>query len=425
MSFSTGPKIVTDGLIMHVDAANHKSYGNRNILSWNNWVAGVGGGVSGYNPSQTVSSENARVSDTDPWGNTNIVWETRASGDGNNDGGWDTDYFTIDPSKKYRFSVWMRRTSSTTGGTFYFGCHGGGGSGYISRMDGGADEGNPYWHCNGPANYTQNVWYLVVAHIYPYGTPNKSEWDSDSGIYTISGGKVSGLNGCNVGYELRWLGNNTAANHRSYHFYCGDSTTKLQFFQPRVDVCDGTQPTISDLLNSNSGGQLTDLSGNGNHVIITGGPSYSANKFTLNGSTQGFTRTSAMNNIGKTNTVVLVYKTTDVTELWVRGNQSNSYYLSASDNNNYYHSNVGSPSNYVDLNSVSNPYASGYKDNKYHMWEAKNVDFTSWTYFEWFLYPTPWQLSGDVAAIMVYNRSLTADESRQNYNALKGRFNFA
>jgi hypothetical protein len=212
--------------------------------------------------------------------------------------------------------------------------------------------------------------------------------------------------------------------HRVYHYYCGDNTSRFQLFNPRVDVCDGTEPTISDLLNNNPGGQLTDLSGNGNHVIITGGPSYSANKFTLDGSTQGFTRTSAMNNVGTTNTVVVVYKTTDIQELWVMGNQNSGWYLSASNNNNYYHSNVGSPSNYVDLNSVSNPYTAGYKDNKYHMWEAKNVDFSAWTYYQWFLYPSGWQLAGDVAMIMVYNRVLTADESRQNYNALKGRFNF-
>ena len=56
------------------------------------------------------------------------------------------------------------------------------------------------------------------------------------------------------------------------------------------------------------------------------------------------------------------------------------------------------------------------------MWEAKNVNFTTWTYFEWFLYGGGWQLSGDVAKIMVYNRALTADESRQNFNALRGRF---
>lgn len=421
MSYTTGPKIVTDGLIMHVDAANHKGYGNRNILSWNNWVAGASS-VSGYNFNQSVSGENALVSGTDPWGNTNVVWETRASGDSNGDGGWNSSSFPVDISKKYRFSIWMKRTSSTTSGTFYFGCNGAGGSNNISRMDGGADEGNPYWNCVNVGAYTQNVWYLFVGHIYPYGTPNRSSWDTNSGYYTIAGGKIGDLNGCNIGYELRWLGNNTAGIHRTYHYYCSDNTTRMQFFQPRVDVCDGTEPSISDLLNNNPGGQLTDLSGNNNHVIITGGPSYSSGKFTLDGSTQGFARTSALNNVGTSCSVVIIYKTTDIQELWVQGNDT-SYYLAASNNNNYYHQNCGSPLNYVDLNSVSNPYTAGYKNNNYHMWEAKSVNFSSWTNYQWFLYPGDWRLAGDVAMIMVYNKTLTADESRQNYYALKGRFN--
>jgi hypothetical protein len=56
------------------------------------------------------------------------------------------------------------------------------------------------------------------------------------------------------------------------------------------------------------------------------------------------------------------------------------------------------------------------------MWEAKGVDFTTWTSFQWFLYPAPWQLAGDVSKVLVYNRSITAAESAQNFNAFKTRY---
>lgn len=170
-----------------------------------------------------------------------------------------------------------------------------------------------------------------------------------------------------------------------------------------------------------SGTTWTDLSGRENHHTVTGSPIYSGGMFTLDGSTQGFTRTSAINGVSSTNTVVIWYSTTEAQELWVRGNQNNSVYLSASNNNNYYHSNVGSPTNWVDLNSVVNPWTAGYKNGVFHMWEAKNVDFSAWTYYEWFLYPSGWQLAGNVSNIMIYNRNLSSDESRQNYNALKSR----
>jgi hypothetical protein len=148
----------------------------------------------------------------------------------------------------------------------------------------------------------------------------------------------------------------------------------------------------------------------------------SLGQFTLDGSTQGFYRSGALNGVSNTCTVVLWYKTTDSQELWVRGNQNNSYYLSASSGNNYYHSNCGSPANYVDLKQVFNPWTEGYRNGAYHMWEAKSVDFSAWTYFDWFLYPSAWQMAGSVAKILVYNRNLTASESQQNYAALRGRY---
>ena len=170
-----------------------------------------------------------------------------------------------------------------------------------------------------------------------------------------------------------------------------------------------------------SGTTWTDLSGNGNTHTVTGSPTYSSGKFTLNGS-NGFVKSSAMTGVSTTNTVVLWYSTTDVQELWVKGNQNAGYYLSASYNNNYYHALCGTPTNYIDLNTVTNPYTAGYKDGNYHMWEAKNVDFSSWTYYEWFLYGGGWNLVGDVSVIMIYNKILTSEESIKNFHALGSRY---
>lgn len=170
-----------------------------------------------------------------------------------------------------------------------------------------------------------------------------------------------------------------------------------------------------------SGTTWTDLSGRGNHHTVTGSPIYSGGMFTLDGSTQGFTRASSISGVSSTNTVVIWYSTTDSQELWVRGNQTNSVYLSASYGNNYYHSGVGSPTNWVDLNSVVNPWTEGYRNGTFRMWEAKNVDFSSWSFYEWFLYPSGWQMAGNVSAIMIYNRNISPDESRQNFNALRSR----
>lgn len=170
------------------------------------------------------------------------------------------------------------------------------------------------------------------------------------------------------------------------------------------------------------GNTFYDISGNGNHHTLVGSPTVSGKAFGLN-ETQGFQRSSAIPNVTANCTVVIWYATTDTQELWVRGNGSGSVYLSASYGNNYYHSNCGSPTNYVDLAVVTNPATpTNYRNGAYHMWEAKNVDFTTWTVYDWFLYGSSWNITGNIGSIMVYNRTLSAAESAQNFAAYRGRY---
>lgn len=248
MGMFHSPNAVTSSLVATFDPANARSYKPySSLINTSTWTTGAGGvGAFGQN-GDTV--ENERVLDTDPFGNTSIVWETRTTGDNNADGGWNNGYYSIDPTVLYRFSVWMRRTSSTSGGVFYLGLYGNGSVWGVERTDNGVNEGNPYWECAGTSKYTQNQWYLVVGHCYPY-TQAAAIRHADTGIFTITGGttKVLDVNGCNIGNDPRWLSSTSSTLHRVYHYYCTDSTTRLQFWAPRVDKCDGTQPTIADLL---------------------------------------------------------------------------------------------------------------------------------------------------------------------------------
>lgn len=172
-----------------------------------------------------------------------------------------------------------------------------------------------------------------------------------------------------------------------------------------------------------SGTTFTDISGSGNHHVVAGTPSLSNGRFTLNGSTQGFTRAAALTGATSDCTVVIWYSTTDTQELWVRGNNDPNFYLSASASNNYYHGNAGSPTNFVDLNTVVRPDTPiNYRNGAFHMWEAKGVNFTSWTSFQWFLYSGGWEMAGTVGTILVYNRSISATESAINFEALRSRY---
>jgi len=247
MGSSSGPRNSSkDGLVFALDAADTNT-----ITRWSTfknmstWSAGSGG-ATGYSQNGNTG-ENERVEGTDPWGNPALVWESRASGDGNADGGWNADGFGIDNTKLYRFSVWVKRTSSTGGGTFYLGTNGGGQC--VLRLSDGGEECNPYWHCGGAGDLVQNQWYLVIGHCFPY-TYNSSAGHPDTGFWTIANGgqKVGGINGCNIGADCKSGPSTTSLNHRTYHYYCGDSTTRLQWYDPRVDLVDGTEPKVRELL---------------------------------------------------------------------------------------------------------------------------------------------------------------------------------
>jgi hypothetical protein len=216
-----------------------------NILDPYSWTVGSGGiGDFGQNGN---TNENERVNGTDPFGNSAVVWESRPSGDGNADGGWGNGFHTVDEFSLYRWSVWVKRISSSAGGTSYMGLYGTPNA-VIKIVDGG-QEGNPYWECSGTGAYTQNVWYLLVGHCFPSNYAGGATTHPDSGRYTTSG-RDGGVNYCNIGGDVKWYPGTTGGYHRVYHYYCGDNTTRLQWFDPRLDKCDGSEPTISDLLNN-------------------------------------------------------------------------------------------------------------------------------------------------------------------------------
>jgi len=216
-----------------------------NILDPYSWTTGSGGfGNFGQNGN---TGENERVIGTDPFGNSSVVWESRPSGDGGADGGWGNGYYDVDEFSLYRWSVWVKRTSSSAGGTSYMGLYGTPNA--VIKIADGGQEGNPYWECSGTGAYSQDVWYLLVGHCFPSNYTGGATTHPDSGRYTTSG-RNGGVNYCNIGGDVKWYPGTTGGYHRVYHYYCGDSTTRLQWFDPRLDKCDGSEPTISDLLNN-------------------------------------------------------------------------------------------------------------------------------------------------------------------------------
>lgn len=286
MAASLGPNLTRDGLVLSYDFSDRNTYLPYSLINMSTWTVGTGG-ATGYNANGNPTSENERFSGTNPWGDTDIIWGSFPSGNGYDDGGWNTDWFNIDNTKLYRFSVWVKRTSSTSGGTFYLGMYANGDG--SRRMDNSAVEGNAYWHCGGTGGLTQDVWYLFIGHVYPYNTSYTGR-HPDTGYYFINNSTLQGpVNACNIGSgDLKWSSNSTQGIHRTYHYYCADNTTRLQFYDPRVDLIDGTEPTIYELV-TRSAVKTRDMTNNSYNGIYNNKPTYTTNnkgEFSFNGTNQ-------------------------------------------------------------------------------------------------------------------------------------------
>jgi hypothetical protein len=260
------PATVLNGMILELDAANYTH--KPGVLNSASWTLGSGG-APGFNQNG-ATIENERISATDAWGRTSVVWETRCTGAANDDGGWNSDSFSVNVNLMYRFCVWVKRTSATSGGTFYLGT--GGTTQCVYALSTNAQECNPYWDCIGTSAFTQNDWNLVIGHQFP-SSYTLTAGASTTGVWNTAGTKVRNVNGCNIGNDCKSGPSTTASLHRTYHYYSADSTTRLQFAYPRVDIVNGNEPSLNDLLTFNNY-KWVDSSNGGNSCYLMNIPSY-------------------------------------------------------------------------------------------------------------------------------------------------------
>lgn len=214
----------------------------KNIIDYTKWTVGQTS-ASGFSRNG-LTSENLLVNGIDPFGNETVLWEAKPSGSDGADGGWNGSTFSINNTKMYRFSVWVKRTVYIDG-RFYFGLNGYGSVNGVLNRSNGSNNTNPYSYVSGdPPAYSQlpnNVWVLAAYHVWPAGSGTGSSY-ADTGLYTILGGKYAGAG------DFVWRNETTSARHRTYLFYSADKRPRQYWCYPRVDIIDGNEPKITDLL---------------------------------------------------------------------------------------------------------------------------------------------------------------------------------
>lgn len=212
--------------------------GSNNILVPSKWVVGSTGGQTGFteNPVSATGSNQIIIS-TGPDGQPRPVWRavSGTATTANAEGGWNTASFPVNHLKAYRFSVWIRCSSGTTG-SHYLGV----GASTVNDLGGGVNS-NPYFVTGPRSALVQGRWYLLVGFVFP------SSWASAQQNF---GGLYDGTTGARVaaGTDYRWVSGQTTSYHRSYQFYTTAAGTIQDFFAPRVDLCDGSEMPLHALL---------------------------------------------------------------------------------------------------------------------------------------------------------------------------------
>jgi hypothetical protein len=174
-----------------------------------------------------------------------------------------------------------------------------------------------------------------------------------------------------------------------------------------------------------SGTSLVDLTGTSNSTISNSPVFLSTDpkNFVFVGSSNHyFTLSSA---VTSNETTIIIWARTSAARFLFLSGQTTSYYIMATDGGGaWYSENAGTPTYYVDTVLSSDPTTSNALDNKYHMFEMRKADFSTWStnIIGYYAFSSSFNFTGNIAAVLIYNRNITSTESSQIYNYFKYRF---
>jgi hypothetical protein len=240
----TGPseKLHVDGNI----AINDRIIGNsKNYATSQGWLPGAAGTFSsqiGYYGGNFFnnggSSENSVIWGDSPFGTRALQWQTIGESLNNADGGWNKAINNLPDGNTHAYMsyVYVKRTSSATTGTFYYGCA------QVLQLNGTVNT-NPYFIVAGIGSLPQDVWCVAIGVIQAY-TDNNVFTPSIVGVYRVDNGQklFSGTS-----YRSQ-SGVQTTQSHRAYHYYSTDPAATLAFANPGFYVIDGTEPKLNTLV---------------------------------------------------------------------------------------------------------------------------------------------------------------------------------
>ena len=227
-----------------------------NLLDYSTWVDGTTGDTSTFKEYKS-NSINYIENDLNPFNNTVPIWKNTGTATGWTGGivaAPTTCGFSIDPSKMYRVSTWIKRKVIGSTGDMFFGvralknCS----QDNMIKINDSSISTNHYLFASSfasmPTQFPQNVWRLLVGYIFPYTYTGGTDANYYSKVYDLTGGTV-----VYQSTNFKWSGSTNALYYRVYSPYKENTLSASTYMCfPRIDLVDGSEPSIQQLL-SNEG----------------------------------------------------------------------------------------------------------------------------------------------------------------------------
>ena len=211
------------------------------------------------------STDNIREQGLSPFGSLDILWRGKSQ----ISSGWCGGFYLepgknvpVDTSKRYRFSCWFKRNTWSEG-NFYFGVQG-----TVQSNTGWADNSNFYFFSIATTTLLKtDQWYLVVGYVYP-SSHNTPEVDVRAGVYdSVSGNRIIAPS---TPYFCRHKPGVNALGIRISQYNCPTTTPEVRLWYPRIDLCDGREPSIEELVKKNPVVPAIGISGENTFKFSTG-----------------------------------------------------------------------------------------------------------------------------------------------------------
>lgn len=241
---------------LYIKRANLDSGGNLSInsiiqtkhtalhMDYTIWEDGQTGSIGDFS---TYSSNNERVIDVDPWGKQTVVWQGISTNGSTTGTGIYYNPKPVDNTKLYRMTWWEKRVTNgdATYGRYYAGLNAYGTTSGVWNLTSDTYNTNPYFWSTSHLGLPVGEWFLVVGHIWPH-TYTAGVTHQDSGRYFTDGTKIGSIN-----TDYRWAPDTITGRSRTLMIYQPASTIDPVIHQtcyPRMDIIDGTEPSLDDLI---------------------------------------------------------------------------------------------------------------------------------------------------------------------------------